>query len=577
MVSGWMARAARVAVAAVVGLLGVGIGASPASAHAALVSSSPAADALLQEAPTQVVLTFTEGVNPVADKVRVIAPNGRRVDRGEARASGAQLIVPLDTISQVGTYLVTFRVISADSHPVGGAFAFSYKQVSPGGPPSAEGAVGSSGFVLAALPVARWTGYVGLVLLVGATLVLALLWPRRLDRAQPLRVAYLGAAMVALGTIAELALQVPYVAGAFGDVTGEDVREVLSSQYGAAHLVRLGVLAAALVLLRDLGKGQDSGTDRILLAVAGAVGIATWSLSGHPRASTVPAVSVGADMVHLASMAVWLGGLIMLVLFLLRRANAAELGAIVPIWSRWAGYAIGALLLTGVAQSLLEVGTIDALITTTYGALLLAKIGLVAVVLLVASFSRRSVAAFAPAGPAAEAGEIAPPIPDPDEPDAAEPAPPAAGRLRRLVLAEAAVALVVIGVASVLVQLTPARTDASTDGGAPGVQTVVLSDPAGRFKLTADLSPALVGINELHLYATDDDGRPITVVEWTIAASNSAAGIERVDAVVQRITDDHAIGQVTLPEAGTWRVTFTLRLDETTNGIVFADFNVRSR
>jgi copper transport protein len=392
-----------------------------------------------------------------------------------------------------------------------------------------------------------------------------------------MRLAYLGAGMVALGTVAELALQVPYVAGTFGDVTSDDVRGVLSSQYGAAHLVRLGVLAAALVLLRDLGRGRDTGTDRILLAVAGAVGVSTWSLSGHPRASTVPTVSVGADMVHLASMAVWLGGLAMLVLFLLRRANAAELGAIVPVWSRWAGYAVGALLLTGVAQSLLEVGTIDALINTTYGAVLLAKIGLVAVVLGVAWFSRRSVAAFAPTGPAADAGEIAPPMPDPDASGATEPPPPAAARLRRLVLMEAAVAVVVIGVASVLVQLTPARTDASTDGGVPGVQTVVLAEPSGRFKLTADLSPARVGINELHLYATDDAGRPITVVEWTVTAKNTGAGIDKIDAVVQRITDDHAIGQITLPEPGTWRVTFTLRLDETTNGIVFADFNIRDR
>jgi copper transport protein len=109
------------------GLLGVVAGrAAPASAHAALVGSSPAADSVVQVPPTQVVLTFTEVVNPVAGKVRVIAPDGTRVDRDDARSSGLQLIIPLKPVDDIGTYLVTFRVVSADSHPIGGAFSFSY-------------------------------------------------------------------------------------------------------------------------------------------------------------------------------------------------------------------------------------------------------------------------------------------------------------------------------------------------------------------------------------------------------------------------------------------------------------------
>jgi copper transport protein len=401
--------------------------------------------------------------------------------------------------------------------------------------------------------------------------------------------------MVALGAILELALQVPYVAGSLAAVTGQDVRDVLSSQFGAAHLVRLGVLGAALVLLRAVGRGSDSGTDRVLLAVAGAVGVATWSISGHPSATSVPTVSVAADMVHVASMSVWLGGLVMLFVFLLRRANADELGAIVPIWSRWAGYAVGALLLTGVAQALLQVGTVDALFTTTYGVLLLAKIGLVAVVLMVAWFSRRTVAAFVPDEPYGETpAESDPQTPaasdrapsdesdgEPSHEDASGPPaprqPPPTRRLRRLVMIEAAVAVVVIGLTSVLVQFTPAKTVADTTTGVPGVQTVTLTDPGGQFVLTADLTPAKVGINEVHLYAADKSGRPISVVEWTVTASDAAAGIDKLGAVVGKITDDHAIGQITFPQAGTWRMTFTLRLNEITNGIVFADFNVRSR
>jgi copper transport protein len=559
----WRGRMIRAALAVAVGLLGAVAGASPASAHAVLVGSSPEADALLQEAPTQVVLTFTEPVNPVSGKVRVIAPDGSRVDRDEARPSGAQLIIPLRGVTQPGTYLVTFRVISADSHPIGGAFPFSFLEVSPGGPPSAEG-VGASGFALAALPVARWIGYIGLVLLVGAALVLSLLWPWRLDRTDLLRTAYLGAGLVALGTVLEVVFQVPYVAGGgLGDVTGADVREVLASQYGAAHLVRLGVLGAAVVLLPNIAKGRNWRGDGVLLAVLGAIAVGTWSVSGHAAATAVPTVSVAADMVHLASMSVWLGGLIMLVAFLLPRANAVELGAIVPVWSRWAGYAIAALVLTGVAQSLLEIGTPEALVTTTYGIMILVKVGLVGVVLGVATVSRRTAATFDDS--AGLDGE-----PDP------EPIAEGSHRLRRSVFVEAAVALAVIGLTSVLVQVTPARTEAG-DATTGGVQTLTLEDPGGQFRLTADVTPARVGINQLHLYATTLDGRPLTIVEWTVKASNTGAGIEGLDAAVVRITPDHAIGQVTLATDGTWRLVFTLRLNETTNGIVAGDVRVRGR
>jgi copper transport protein len=379
-----------------IGLIGGLAGpATPASAHAALVSTSPQANTIIAAAPMQVVLTFSEAVNPVEGKLKVIAPDGSRADRGEVKTSGGDVIIPLlPSASARGTYLVTYRVISADSHPIGGAFSYSVIERSANGAPTDAGAnVQASRFVLAALPVARWTGYIGLLLLVGSVLMLALLWPSRLDRADPTRVIWIGAGLIALATVLELALQVPYVAGGgLGDVRGSDLREVLASQYGAAHLVRLGVLGAALVLVRPVAKGRGWGADRVLLAVLGTIGVATWSISGHPSASPVPMVTVVSDMLHISSMALWVGGLAMLILFLLPRANGVELGAIVPVWSRWATYAVSVLVLTGSAQALIEVGSVKALFSTTYGWMVVAKVALVGLVLGVASLSRRMVA-----------------------------------------------------------------------------------------------------------------------------------------------------------------------------------------
>lgn len=510
--------------------------ATPASAHASLVRSVPQQNALVDTVPTEVVLTFSEGVRPVPGRVRVIAPDGSRADRADPTTDGNTVRVPLRSDAPQGTYLVTYRVISSDSHPVGGAFSFSVGSPSANGPPTDSGASQSaSGFVTVAFPVARWIGFLGLLLLVGAVLVLAALWPQRLDRRGAARLIWVGAALIAVATLAEVALQIPYVAGGFGAVRASDVREALGSQFGAAHLIRLGALIAALIVIRPVAAGRGANSDRVLLAVLGVIGLATWPLSGHPSASPAPAITTVADLIHLGAMSVWLGGLVMLIFFLLPRATDAELAAIVPVWSRWAVYAVSALLLTGVAQALIEVGTVHALVSTEYGWLIVAKAGLATVIVSVALFSKRLVPAF-------EAQtELAP------------------RRLRRLVIVEAAVAATVLGVASVLVQTTPARTAAEVAAGA-SYQTATLR--SNLFTLQFDIQPAITGSNDLHLYAFTPDGKLADVKQWSAKASLASQQIEPIEVSLLALTPDHAVGTILLPAAGEWTFSFTLRTSD---------------
>jgi copper transport protein len=530
------------------GLVGALVAASPANAHAELVATTPSRDSVVQQAPSQVVLTFSESITVVEGKVRVIAPDGSRADSGEPSVQDKSLLIPLRPDGPNGTYLVTFRVLSADSHPVAGAFTYSVVLFST--PPSDTGANATvSPAVTKAFPAVRWIGYAGLLLLVGATLVLAVLWPRRLSRRGPIRVLYAGAAAIAAATVLEIVLQVPYVAGgALTDISGADVKQVLSSQFGAAHLIRLGVLGAALLLLHPMLKGKGRGADRVLVAVLGAIGIATWPVSGHPSASPAPMVTVVSDMIHLAAMSIWLGGLVMLAVFLLPWANAVELGAIVPVWSRWATYTVAALLLTGVAQALVEIGTIDALFSTRYGWLVVAKVGLVALVIGIASLSRRLV------GPIVVQSDGA------------------ARKLRGLIIGEVVLSLAAVAVASVLVQTTPARTSEASAGTATA-QSALLTDKL--FSLSVDLVPARTGINELHLYASAPDGQPAEVQEWRVKASLESEGIEAIDATVLEITPNHATGQISLPSAGSWTFIFTLRTTEIDQSTVTAHFTVR--
>ena len=541
-------RAATLLAGGLLALLVVLLGpAAPASAHATLVSTSPAANSVVGQPPAAVVLTFSESVRPVADKVRVLGPNGR-ADGGEPRTEGGDVIITLGPNTPNGTYLVSYRVISADGHPVAGAFTFSIGAPSPGGAPTGTDADGDNAIATTVFPIVRYLGFAGLVLLVGAVLVLTTLWPQRLDPAGVVRTAYVGAAVVAIATVLEVVLEVPYVVGGGIFSAGTAAwQEVIGGRFGTAHLVRLGVLGVSLLLLRPVVRGRSWGSDRVLLGVLGVVGLATWSVSGHPGASPAPLITVLADMTHLASMSVWSGGLVMLFLFVLPRANAVELSAIVPVWSRWATYAVGALILTGIAQALIEVGSFEALTGTRYGWLVVAKAGLVVVILAVASLSRRLVAPIATEQPGA------------------------AHRLRMIVLAEVAIIALVLGVTAVLVQTTPART-AVAQTTEPPLQSVSLTSKL--FLLQADVQPATVGINEVHLYAFTPSGGPIDVKQWTVTASLAEKGIEPIEVSVLALGGSHAYGQVTLPAAGLWEFSFTLRTTDVDQATVKAPIKI---
>ena len=528
-------RAAALLAAAIVSFLAVILPATPASAHAVLQRSTPQSNSIVPAPPVEVVLTFSESVSVVPGKVRVIGPDGTPANRGEPIADGPNVSIPMRTDGPRGTYLVNYRIVSADSHPVAGGFTYSVGAVS-NTPVATDGGTQTDPFVGGAIPVFKYLGYAGLLLIVGPALVLALLWPHRLSRRGPTRLAWLGLGLTALSTVGGLILQAPYTTGtSLAGMRLGDLQDVLGTTFGAAYIVRLGVIVAAAILLRPLLAGRAGTVDKALLAFLAVVGLATWPIAGHSGASPVPPVTVLADAAHLGGMAVWLGGLVMLVGFLLRQASGDELEAILPVWSRWAMISVGTLGLAGVVQALIEVGTPHALVSTGYGWLIVAKVGLLAAILGVAAFSRRLVR------------------------DRVAPAEPR--RLRRLVGIEVATAAVVLAVASALVQTTPARTaeENASQASAQPFSTMLVND---LYSLQFDVDPAKAGDNSMHLYAYDKNGQQLAVVEWRVTAALPSAGIEPIQVPLLKINDNHTIGEITLPNAGSWEFRFTLRISE---------------
>ncbi|MEN3305991.1 MAG: copper transport protein [Micromonosporaceae bacterium] len=535
-----MNRVARLLLVALVGGLGMlACGAAPASAHAGLVRTSPVQGSVVQSAPTEVDVTFSEHVTPVTGKVKVISPQSTDIANGQVTVAGRVLHIPVRSDVPRGTYLVSYRVISADSHPVGAGFSYSV-----GAPSSTGSALTDAGrtdrAVAIAVSAAQYVGYAGLVLIAGPALMLFALWPQRLSRTGPTRLAYLGIGLAWLATVLELHLQVPYSnGGGLFSTSAHDLADVLGSRYGVLHLVRLGILLLAAFLLGPHLAGHGGKVRRTLLVILGIVGVATWGISGHPGASSAPALTVISDVAHLTSAAIWLGGLVVLLGFLLRKANTRELGAILPIWSNWATMAVAVLVLAGTAQALVEIGDVNSLLHTTYGQLVLLKVGLLILVLAVAALSRRLAAR--------------------------KPGQQTARRLRQTVLAEMVGIVVILGLASALVQTAPGRTVTTAAQQAAGPYSVTLTTKL--YQVQIDIDPAKTGDNELHLFAYTPQGAPLKVVEWRGSAALPAQNVEPISISLLPLTDSHATGQIALPTAGSWQFSFTLRtsdIDEAT-------------
>jgi copper transport protein len=307
-------------------LLAAGLGvirALPAGAHAELLSTVPASDATLAQSPTEVRLRFSEEVSVTPTSIRVFDANRKRVDRGGAEnAAGNDHEVRL-TLPDLadGGYVVAWRVVSADSHPIQGAFDF---RVGSGGRSADPGLVGevldSTGgdrAVGVTFGAVRAITYAALALLLGGGLFLAWVWPGG-RHVRPARVAwYLGWAGTAVGTIAQVGLEGVYGAGLpLSGLRHWSVWEdVLATRYGLWASARLGVLGVAGLLCVAAGAARMLRAHRLnpLLATAGAViGVAlaaTVSLAGHASSGRWVAAALVADVVHVVAASAWLGGL----------------------------------------------------------------------------------------------------------------------------------------------------------------------------------------------------------------------------------------------------------------------------
>ncbi|MCX5369429.1 copper resistance CopC/CopD family protein [Streptomyces sp. NBC_00103] len=383
-------------------------GAGPASAHAALTGSDPAQGVVVDKAPTQVSLTFSETVSMNDDSLRVLDPNGTRVDTGKpSEVSGTTYAVQLHSGLPDGTYTVTYQVVSADSHPVAGAYTFSIGSPSETSVSVSDQEAGG-GVVGWLYGFGRYASYAGFIVMTGGAAFVLACWQRGTGVRVLQRLVVTGWVAMTAATLFLLLLRGSYTSsGKVGDVFDLDLLgEVLQTKTGAALVSRLLLLAAAALFIAvlfgayDKREGEEKRDLTFGLAIGGTVvaaGLAaSWAMAEHASTGLQPGIAMPVDVLHLLAVATWLGGLTALLVALYRAPADRPVEA--PAARRFSRLAFGSVLVvvaTGTYQSWRQLGSWSAFTDTRYGRLLLLKIGLVALLVGVAWISRRWTAQLA--------------------------------------------------------------------------------------------------------------------------------------------------------------------------------------
>jgi copper transport protein len=365
-------------------------GAAPASAHAELESTSPANGARLDRPPAEVVLTFSEPVFLLKGAIRLLRPDGRLVATAEPVTDGSSVRWRMPADLPDGGYVVSWRVVSDDGHPVGGAFGFGVGAAAP--------RVSESGILPPEPPwpvvLVRFLGYLGFALVAGSVAVIALCWPEAGRGGRTLRILRGGLVLSVVATVAGLLLQGPYTAGV--PLTRLFDRSLLA-ETGHTDFAAWTQLRIFLVLaVAGMAWARRSLEVRLnrWVAVVCVVGAAvTFSGTGHAVAGTL--LARADDSLHALLAGVWVGGLVLLAVGLTGRPADGQdprPGAdALTRFSRLGLVSVAGLLLTGTVNAVLRLEHWSDFWDTRYGVILLVKLALIAAVVGVAAGSRAAV------------------------------------------------------------------------------------------------------------------------------------------------------------------------------------------
>lgn len=531
-----MTRAVRRAAAVLVLLTGLVTFVSPsvASAHAVLLSSVPASSSVLPKSPERIELVFNEDVEANLSGIRLFDSAQKEIEVGPVRTGSGPATITADipTLAD-GTYVVVWRVTSSDGHPVNGAFPFEIGTVSTGTGSAlvdrVTAAVQHRSPLGGAMSVAKFVAFAGYVLLVGMMLFS---WGTQLlGSARALAGVLGGILLMLLGSLGVLLLQGPYVTGGgWSDIASVPlVGDVLGTRVGLAIVARIVIAVLWLLLVQILRRDAWNSVTGTLVVLLAVFTVVTFSVSGHPAAETLPGVFVTVDVLHLAGVGVWIGGLVSMWLLRAEHGSNPQLAGAVVRHSRNSGWAMPLVVVTGAAQGLHLVGGPGALGETRYSWMLLGKAALVGLVILLGLRARRMLAV--------DQG--------------------VSGRFNRTVRVEAAVAVVVLALSAGLVTTSPRAADSPLESfSARLVQRNIIAE--------VTVTPPRVGTAEIHALFTPPGGSLSPVRSVKVRMTLQARDVPAIPVEMLQVGANHWSGVVQIPYAGNWSIEFLVAPQENT-------------
>jgi copper transport protein len=569
------------------GVLLLLVHAPTASAHAQLLGTTPLPGSVVRQRPREVIFKFNQAVGGTLGAVRVYNARGEEVDNldvGHPEGQEHWMGVGLKPGLPDGTYTATYRVISADTHIVYGGLVFSIGHAGPAPKVSVAGLIGrnKTGEVTeVAFGAIRAFDYVSLALFIGGLAFMLVAWlpglaavadggpsesasgaskPRSdwqaASRAFARRLRWLLLTAVVLGVVVSVVGILLQGASAAGvslgtSLKGAVIDNTLDSRFGEVWgaraidwLVLGGVLLATGV---PRGEGRPARRIIVVLGIGCAYLAITPALAGHASIQSPIAVFFGSDVLHVLGASVWVGGIACLLLALpvaTRKLERTDRGrlllAVLARFSPLALASVIAIAVTGVVQAYIDVRSLEGLLHTTYGALILIKVALLGALIGLGWVNRERV------------------IPALRRIVDAGGAPGKTGALaRRTMRGEIALMLVVFGVTAALVSYAP-PIDAASGPFATNTKL-------GPIELEMTVEPAKVGLNTVHLYLIDaQDGAQYTgTKELLVSGRLPSKGIGPLALHPIVAGPGHYIlNSAVLSPGGTWQLEITDRVSE---------------
>ena len=513
--------------------------ASPGHAHAVLLQREPEANIALATAPAEVQLRFDEVVTPVL--VRVIDARGKPV-------TGPDSVSEIDTTVHIalpkdlppGSYVVTYRVISADSHPVGGSYVFAIGSEAADAALSSRLAGGGNGAMWSHVMMLLRAGfYFGFLIAAGGGFFLGLV--DRDNAATEDRHTIIVAAVVAACLIV-CSLGVEGMAAA--DLPLRDLLDASAWRIGVTSTLGTSALITVIGLAILVTGARSRGRHARRIMIAGSVvGAISFAVTGHVATALPHGVTAPVLVLHVLCAAFWVGALLPLA----RRLWQLPAATSAPMIARFSRLAVGAvvlLVIAGATMAIIQVRTPSALFTTDYGWRLVAKLVLVLGLLLLASANKLWLT------PRLVRNETN-----------------AAAGLRRSIFLELTLVVGIVVATASLGETPPPRAlaeempmdhgmmgDMGNAGGKGAPAGYSIATMADHRTAVVTITPSHAGSNQVTVTLLNPDGTAMVSSEVSVWLSNPALGIEAAQyAAPSTDPGDYAM-TAPIPVPGTWTV-----------------------